>query len=762
MKFQAAGGAVIVLHSLRKLVWRDQTSQAITALILARLCLGVFYRTSSQVAAALSPLAQLLLTELLKLAISAAWWTHERKLTTPGERYIQLEDGDQPIASPIPAPRDDIEETPADSSKSLISSVPPLPLLGPLVGIAILNCAVGFSGVEAQRLAVPGALHIFSLFTPILCAILLHSLPRRQFSTPLWNSLLFQLVGLTLMQCGVGVSPVKMSSATVLIGRVYLQSVLLSWMDYTYKATDYPLSLLNMILWGTSSVVYLATYVFLNFSDLFSFNFSGFTLAVAVVSAVEVTAATFVLKYSNAVVVGVTSYSVSCALSLIFMLVGFMSHSLVIVIGLCISIYGLGMFITEQVLESEDAEQTEDIHGSEEPSVRSAIALGIVGVVAIISTMAVSSQPVGKGLQSPQPTTWFDFSSLPPSQSKAWCPRRPLAKLSGRKHKQGARTSSAFDDILLVVFFSHPRYDINLPYHLEMYQDYFPNIVYVGPQTREDEGHKGVYDVLVDGFKSDEDLDGDWYKMAGRMAHHMLNTAMREHPCYDGYLWAPFDTFLNVPRLMQFRQDTIWWHSPFESIITYVDNPANKNSSRHAPPGNIQPGSAKDLIANYKHWGKDWWWGEPHVGLKTCMPAFQKASATKRSSLSKLTNGEPRMIGGSADTLYLPGYLRESFLETLDPFLDTDCFLEIAVPTAVHLIRPPSQKITFIDHWWIWEEPLNATFVRNQWSKGYEVDTFHKYKFGAKDENGHFHGDPTHISAVRDLLADSFRRQGMA
>ncbi|KAG8740812.1 hypothetical protein FRC10_003877 [Ceratobasidium sp. 414] len=120
------------------------------------------------------------------------------------------------------------------------------------------------------------------------------------------------------------------------------------------------------------------------------------------------------------------------------------------------------------------------------------------------------------------------------------------------------------------------------------------------------------------------------------------------------------------------------------------------------------------------------------------------------------------MIGGSADTLYLPGYLRESFLETLDPFLDTDCFLEIAVPTAVHLARPPSQKITFIDHWWVWEEPLNATFVRNQWNKGYEVDTFHKYKFGAKDENGHFRGDPTHISAVRDLLADSFRRQGMA
>lgn len=80
------------------------------------------------------------------------------------------------------------------------------------------------------------------------------------------------------------------------------------------------------------------------------------------------------------------------------------------------------------------------------------------------------------------------------------------------------------------------------------------------------------------------------------------------------------------------------------------------------------------------------------------MPAFEMISATKRSDLSQLTNGALRMVGGSADTLYLPGYLRESFLETLDPFLDTDCFLEIAVPTAVHLVRPPSQKITFIDH----------------------------------------------------------------
>ncbi|QRW08396.1 glycosyltransferase family 2 protein [Ceratobasidium sp. AG-Ba] len=754
MKLKAGETAVEILRSLQKLAWKSQASQAVTVLLVTKLSLGVLYRSSSDVVAAFSPLAQLLFIELLKLGISAAWWTCERNVTSPGERYIQLEDGDQPIPSPMPGSRTDLDvEEAAANEVPAASPIPPLALLAPLVGIAVLNCALGFLGVEAQRLAVPGALHIFSLSTPLFCAMLLHALPKRQFSAQTWNSLLFQATGLVLIQCGVGVSSIRSSRAVVLIGRAFMQAVFLYWMDYTYKATDYPISLLNMILWGTSSVVYLAAFVLFNLGDLLSFNVSLFAVAAIILSAIEGTAITFVLKHYDAVVVGVTSYSVSWTISLISIFIGLMNHSVVVIIGLCVAFYGLGMFAAERVFAPQEQEQTEQLQeqdvSNDEPSLRTAILLGIIAVSAFIFTMAISSQPTGKGLHSPEPTAWFDFASLPPSQSKAWCPRRPLTKLSGRKQKQSSRTSSAFDNILLVVFFSHARYDTNLPYHLEMYQDYFPNIVYVGPQTREDEGHKGVYDVLVDGFKSDEDLND------GR-------SSMKEHPCYDGYLWAPFDTFLNVPRLMQFRQDTIWWHSPLKDIITYVDNPANKNITHHAPPGTVQPGSAKDLIANFKHWGKDWWWGEPHVGLSVCMPAFERVSASKRSSLRKVTNGELRMIGGSADTLYLPGYLRESFLETLDPFLNTDCFLEIAVPTAVHLARPPTQKISFIDHWWIWEEPLNATFVRNQWNNGYEVDTFHKYIFGAKDENGHFRGDETQITAVQDLLAESFRRQGMA
>ncbi|KAJ1304510.1 hypothetical protein OPQ81_005655 [Rhizoctonia solani] len=751
MKLQAlSAGLGTLAHTLRNLAWQNATSRAVTVLVGAKLCLGILYRSVTDDVAEFSPLTQLLFVELCKLGLSFVWWTHERQSPSPEDQYVSLEGGEDGSGPRFvsPNPEGSRSGSPLNTRPSYSRlSLPPVQTLIPLTGIVGLNCAVGFAGIEAQRFAVPGAIHMFSLFTPLLCAFLLQLLFRRHYSISTWNGLLFQLAGLALVQCGTAINHMKLTSTLLLV----------------FKWVEYPLGALNLFLWGSSSLLYLIAYVFINSESLWTFSFSVFGLVVAVVSAVEIVAMTYVLKHSDAVVVGSASYFVSCILAFFSVLSGSANYRLLILLGVFITAYGLVIFVSERGLVDQEEEQKEVDVQSQESPIKAAIALGIASIAVVIATLAISSQGTGVGLQSPRPTPWFDFTSLPPTQSKAWCPRKPLPKLSGRKEtRKRARVTHAFDNVLLIVFFSHPRYDVNLDYHLEMYQDYFPNILYVGPQTREDAGHKGVYDVLVDGFKSDEDLGGAWFKMAGRMAHHMLFTAMKENPCYDGYLWAPFDTFLNVPRLIQFRQDTIWWHSPFKDIITYVDNPAITNGSHHAPPGTVQPGPAKDLIATFKDWGQNWWWGEPNVGLNVCMPAFEAVSAKRRSQLAALTNGELRMVGGSADTLYVPGYLRDPFLETLDLFLDTDCFLEIAVPTAVHLVRPPSQKISFVDHWWIWEEPLNATFVRNRWADGYEVDTFHKYQFGKKDEQGHFQGDPGHIVAVQDLQVDSFRRQGMA
>lgn len=95
-----------------------------------------------------------------------------------------------------------------------------------------------------------------------------------------------------------------------------------------------------------------------------------------------------------------------------------------------------------------------------------------------------------------------------------------------------------------------------------------------------------------------------------QMAHHMLYTAMREYDCYDGYLWAPFDTLLNIPRLQQFDQNLFWYHSPFGEYVynpALGDEAANRNKTRHAPPANISPDPALNLTATWRHWGPDWW-----------------------------------------------------------------------------------------------------------------------------------------------------------
>ncbi|KAI0036553.1 hypothetical protein K488DRAFT_40997, partial [Vararia minispora EC-137] len=340
------------------------------------------------------------------------------------------------------------------------------------------------------------------------------------------------------------------------------------------------------------------------------------------------------------------------------------------------------------------------------------------------------------------------------------CVRRPLSFLPPPN-----QTYHHFDDVLLIVFFSHARYDVNLDHYRAVYADYFPNIVFVGPASREDLGFRHSYDVLVDSYQSDEDLRDDMnYKMAGRMAHHMLYTALREHPCYSGYLWAPFDTFLNVPRLELFDQRLFWYHSPFAKYVPNValgGEAENQDPKRHPPPANISPDPALDLTEGWRGWGPDWWCVhfDPHVGVAECMPAYLKAPEWERERLAGYLGGRTRFIGGSVDTLYIPGRHRKALMDTLGLFLETNCFLEIALPTAIHLVVPWNEDILYVDHHWIWFPPFNADFVRQQWREGKEVDTFHTFHWGEKQGDGVWRGDSSLIEDTRAVLQESAARQ---
>jgi hypothetical protein len=68
---------------------------------------------------------------------------------------------------------------------------------------------------------------------------------------------------------------------------------------------------------------------------------------------------------------------------------------------------------------------------------------------------------------------------------------------------------------------------------------------------------------------------------------------------------------------------------------------------------------------------------DPHVGLPVCMDAYYKVPQRMRDRLSGLTGGGERFVGGSVDTMYIPGHLRNELLDTLAIFLETSCFLEI-------------------------------------------------------------------------------------
>ncbi len=80
------------------------------------------------------------------------------------------------------------------------------------------------------------------------------------------------------------------------------------------------------------------------------------------------------------------------------------------------------------------------------------------------------------------------------------------------------------------------------------------------------------------------------------------------------------------------------------------------------------------------------------------MQAYNRVPEAQRDRLAALTGERNRFIGGSADTMYIPGRRRDTFMSTLALFLQTDCFLEIAAPTALHLALPPDEEILFVDH----------------------------------------------------------------
>jgi hypothetical protein len=55
--------------------------------------------------------------------------------------------------------------------------------------------------------------------------------------------------------------------------------------------------------------------------------------------------------------------------------------------------------------------------------------------------------------------------------------------------------------------------------------------------------------------------------------------------------------------------------------------------------------------------------------------------------------------------------------------------------------------------------PFNGDYVRQQWSLGMEVDTFHTFHWGETQEDGSWKGDSRLIEDTRAVLRESAKRQ---
>lgn len=696
---------------------------------------------------------QILATELLKSGYFLAAWFIQGRCDRGSFREVTTEE--QALDDFVPSPEIvNHDDSPDLERRSTLTSWSPGDMRSMLI-VTVTSAVYAlrtFVDSRSRESADTATLYLNIPLTNLCILLILRTFLNRTFPASFWHAAVIQFSGLFILRDGL-IDHIHASPWSLLLALALCNSTFFSLIDMLNRLhQSRSIYLINAIIFASSCIIVLALSAFQIFPTHECLG--GLTPAnvfsVAVEAGKDITAIYIVHRY-DAVMQGISTSLASTFLITCFALRFYQAS---------FALLGCLLMIIACVIYLHHLWQAPE--GWCETPIRKT-RLAIVGL-AFVFSLAYSYTISAYWIAGFSPVASWNGYRLGDIENTQLCTPKQSPSHS---FSQPQGNYSHFDNILLIVFFSHARYNANLDYHKEVYSSYFPNILYIGPASREDAGFAHSYDVYVDSYQSDEDLSDPWnYKMAGRMAHHMLYTALQDNECFDGYLWAPFDTLLNVPRLQQFNQSLFWYHSPWGHPVpnpafgeTYHE--ATLNASRHAPVANISPDPSVNLTESWRGWGLDWWWGDPHVGVSECMEAFNKVPLHLRESLAALTDGETRLIGGSADTMYIPGRHRKLFMEVLGLFLETNCFLEIATPTTLHLVVPPGETIQFVDHWWIYQPPFNASFVRQKWAEGFEVDTFHTFHWGERGSDGVWRGGYHHVNDVRTLLQESANRQGV-
>ncbi|KAI6147328.1 hypothetical protein BKA82DRAFT_4152496 [Pisolithus tinctorius] len=629
---------------------------------------------------------QILATELLKSGYFLAAWFIQGRCDRGSFREVTTEE--QALDDFVPSPEIvNHDDSPDLERRSTLTSWSPGDMRSMLI-VTVTSAVYAlrtFVDSRSRESADTATLYLNIPLTNLCILLILRTFLNRTFPASFWHAAVIQFSGLFILRDGL-IDHIHASPWSLLLALALCNSTFFSLIDMLNRLhQSRSIYLINAIIFASSCIIVLALSAFQIFPTHECLG--GLTPAnvFSVVEAGKDITAIYIVHRYDAVMQGISTSLASTFLITCFALRFYQAS---------FALLGCLLMIIACVIYLHHLWQAPE--GWCETPIRKT-RLAIVGL-AFVFSLAYSYTISAYWIAGFSPAASWNGYRLGDIENTQLCTPKQSPSHS---FSQPQGNYSHFDNILLIVFFSHARYNANLDYHKEVYSSYFPNatsILYIGPASREDAGFAHSYDVY-----------DPWnYKMAGRMAHHMLYTALQDNECFDGYLWAPFDTLLN----------------PF-LVPLPMGSSSTLNASRHAPVANISPDPSVNLTESWRGWGLDWC--DPHVGVSECMEAFNKVPLHLRESLAALTDGETRLIGGSADTMYIPGRHRKLFMEVLGLFLETNCFLEIATPTTLHLV------------WWIYQPPFNASFVRQKWAEGFE-----------RGSDGVWRGGYHHVNDVRN------------
>ncbi|KAF9922488.1 hypothetical protein BGZ67_010521, partial [Mortierella alpina] len=238
--------------------------------------------------------------------------------------------------------------------------------------------------------------------------------------------------------------------------------------------------------------------------------------------------------------------------------------------------------------------------------------------------------------------------------------------------KRERKAQERFKDILLVVNFNHPTYGAIKPY-LSMYESYFPNIKFYGPEVPADLKEvvtENPYDQGATGYRS-------------------LIDAMEKYPNYKGYLYTNDDTVLNVVQLEKLDQDKVWKQVPDLDHELHDRSKPRPDEWHEGHPG----------FGLYM-------WDKPETGYMWDDPTALTDEQRKRIATFTKVDG-PVDIQSFVDAVYVPRRIAVELTDVLKRFLMHNVFSELGVGLALVAIEPT-------ENWQSWKESY-LWFNRGDW-----------------------------------------------